>query len=490
MDFDRKNIENTMNLGSKEEVIFVLKDSFTKGRLDELEYSLGQLWPQMNKHFVDDPDSVFKLLNQIFSTHPTNEKISRHIKDAVTSCRELEYKYFKKILWKFLKSDELKTIKHGIHIAMTRLIREYESCRISVGESKALFHLIRRIFFRLDDRSARISILDFLSKFPREDLTEPFFYQLWKQPDDDEIWADAVFLYGDIVNRNPKLLPKFISMLGPNVHGGLIGIRLVFSKIEEIINSHSEPTKKILFKVYGAFIKNRDVIFEPKLKIQMMALKYDIVFQRAYPFTCRIIKDIVHEKSMKKGQYGWYYERYLDFENEFCNILNYVPLKESLDSEYYGISSPKIVNLHIQLGTWIESTVNDYLDKIHIQYPGLIEAKSEDSSFVRKFNALDGIFSLYSLQLTLRDNDVQIIPFKKDSKGNSPRPNWYHFYAWHKHDLITLEAETNLKYLLDALGSFYILTVFHPDNWESIEFDWDSKIFDKYSIVPVVFGID
>ena len=89
-------------------------------------------------------------------------------------------------------------------------------------------------------------------------------------------------------------------------------------------------------------------------------------------------------------------------------------------------------------------------------------------------------------KLDLKDLNFSIRPFDNIYKCS---PEWYGVYSKYKHNLLLLEEKVNLKHLLFSLGALYILIVFHPDNAFCVEFEWDSKIFDKYSIFPSIRGI-
>lgn len=483
------DITRIFEAGKREEVVTLFKDLLDETDPVIVEIAVTSLYSKISRIFQDDADEIISILDEIhkrfFSYENINEMIIRTLRK-----RSVGYVRFKGILKRIFAQDDGKIIQMALFQTRTYFEYRFDKGDISEDMINELFSWVTECFERVDEIWIKQGLISLLSIHPFEKLAEPYLFNLVQNSPHGEIWENAIKAYAVIVKREVKYIENFIRLLGPNKHEVIPNPDFILNTLEEIVTTHSDVKDGILVHIYAGFIRNREVIFNPKVKNLLMNIKFNSEVLKQAPIVSQIVRYVVTEKDMKKSRYGWFYERYLDYERQFLDILNYVPLKNSLRARNFQISSPKIVNLHVQLGTMIDSTFYTYTVIIKKVFPGILSLPKK-VFFNRALPAFDDILNIGKMDVRLRDFPIHLSPFRYrrkgvDKRGNPiiERPKWYGIYSEHKHNLLGMENITNLEQLLRTLAAFYILVVYHPDNWNSIEFDWDSKIFDKYSVFP------
>lgn len=437
----------------------------------------------INNKYKDKYEEIFPSINKIFESYQTHESIVKIFK-IILRCKNINFALIEDIIYKSLQINdeyifaELINLMCGIH--KNKTISELEQKQIN----KLIIKINRKFitFFIEDNRpnTYKNNYVNFLTQF-HSDLCLYFLI---------DIIIKSKFQY----NQYNHLLGKYIISNENSIPGimKLFYYEWFFNKngmiwfIKTIKQSYTEhnSSSTILLTLYNSIVKHRNIIMKPNIRNYILNLKYDSDVTDCQEIL-NVFFDVLKEPLLTKGHYGWYLDRYYDVEKKFCTLLQIIPLSTIFEKEI-SFGSPALVSLHIEIGSMVDSLMIDYI-RILIEDGKIRELKSEKNNFFKRYQCLSSVYKLNDIKIRLRDYpNIDIKPFFFETfiinNKEKECPIWWGVYSSHKHNLIEFENKISLKLVLNGLSALYALTILHLDNWSSKEFNWDSRIFDKYSV--------
>ena len=387
---------------------------------------------------------------------------------------DLYIKYFKKLI----NSDNYIFIDYGFGLLNILINYKYELFQIHKDDIRhfLLFRYNDSLEYRIRSRI----LYDLCHYMPNKEIIDYIKKNLLERLDEEnqKLFFES---YSTLYKDKTINFQEYISIAKENKKYLEIYLFYILKDIEQYINANQSENNFVLYDVFQLFILNMDFFYDPMIRKYLSTLKFNTYWNEACPKTISLINDILKEKNYRKPHFGWYYNLYKQYEKELVNILYYIPLDESFDKENYKFGSPALVDIHVKIGTRIDSILNSYLE----DYPDQIINDTKNGNFNDNIKSLQKYLPLNEITVILRDYNKSYQPFYfKDIN-----PEWYRIYSKKKHYLLKMEDETNLSYVLESLAALYSLIVYHPENWNSIEYDWDSDIFDKYSIQPKIMEV-
>ena len=178
------------------------------------------------------------------------------------------------------------------------------------------------------------------------------------------------------------------------------------------------------------------------------------------------------------------WEQYLVYEEEFLHYLRYVPL----DSAHYIVYSIRLADLLINIGSTIDSFLNnaiycDCLDEI----PDIKKYREIKKRNMNHHKIIfENFYNLSSKEIFELKNYSEIAPFfnwREDEKSIE----WWSDYNDIKHDRFLNRRKATLKTTLDALGALFLLNVIHIDTMAILVRDGIIRsVYDKPSLVRIL----
>lgn len=183
--------------------------------------------------------------------------------------------------------------------------------------------------------------------------------------------------------------------------------------------------------------------------------------------------------------YLFWEEDYISLEEEFMEILRYIPLSE----EHEGVWSLKLANLLLLIGSSIESffkcsisslKVSEMYNYIEIHdYSGRVGYTPEDFISISKLNKLllekrrdmglyrdifEDYYHLSNKTVFVLRNKKELIPFCEWSNGKPPQ--WWITYRDLKHSRFEHRKTANLKIVLAAMAALFLLNLYQENTRE------------------------
>jgi len=427
----------------------------------------------VTSEYIDD---IFKILLKNDAIYRKEPISIMSINDFLSKNRNIiNYELYIKYLKKLLDSEKETIIPYGFALLNILINYKNEIFKNNIDDIRNYlllrfndnlgYRIKSNILYNLCHYMCNKEIIEFIRKnlLEREDETnQRLFFES----------------YSTLFNDNSINFEKYIHIAIENKNFLEIYLFYILKDIEKYINSNQNENNYILYEVFQLFTNNLNFFFNPTIRKHLSSLKFNTYWNTNCPMTIYLINEILKDKNYKIPHYGWYYNLYKQYEKELIKILYYIPLIEPFDKENYKFGSPAIVDLHIKIGTRLDSTLNSYLEN----YSEQIKITHKTKKFNENIKLLKQYIPFNQIKITMRDYGMSFTPFDFSNKN----PEWYSIYSGKKHDLIKMENNTNLLYLIESLAALYALVIYHPENWNSIEYDWDSEIFDKYSIQPKI----
>jgi len=400
------------------------------------------------------------------------------------------------VFYDWLSSNDNELNKFGINVIGHTFIQSPEKNDLTIYQERNLIELIIKKFKNYEtELQSRI-----LYKLSQMGLNKnniikinTFFINNMENSRTNEDFNVFYNNYKYFVVFHIYVLDDYISIINNKKINYEIELSDHFQILERVIKRYKDYQDIILY-IRESLIKNRKIMRHPNNKSILINFKNVPIYLERFPITIKLIDEIISLKDLSKPNYGWYYERYILVEKEFIELTNYIPLTNNIDNPNYKFGSPEQVNMLIKIGTMIDSTIKNYIDLTKEYYD--IDLRSKEKlryNFYEDISDLSKLFPITRVKLKLRDHPsisirpLQLVHNRINKRGEKDhRPKWYILYSSEKHNLIEMENKITMIDLIRGLGALYILTVFHPDNIYNNEYDWDSRIFDKYTIKPLI----
>ena len=459
-----------------------------KEKNNEIQLELLKAFARSNHYNSKEFRMILPLIQQLFTENLSNKATTLKLHSIILNNHNIGYiekHNFVKILF---KSNKNEYIGYGF-----TYLDHYSPFNPNVTNlinyEKELIDIFTILYKRKNiSTDNKMEILLFFGK-TKIDIND-YFYDIVLKSRNLSFFDQALKQYGNFIKFHLKYISYYIHLLKPGLCNYLVEVEKIIYGLEDIANSNQDSWY-ILHLIYEAIISEREILTLPDIKNQIFAFRFDVKISNSCKNVLTILREILSDRNLEKPSFGYYYERYKSYEDEFLEILSYIPLSKKANSPNYNFGSPKIVNLHIQLGTAVESILKNYLMIFNKQRNMKIK---ETKYFIENLRKVNSFLHISNAKLKVKGYSRIIYPlklvnnrkFKKGRMKDKPdyRPEWYKVYSELKHDLLLMEEKTNLELLLRNLGAYYIFVVYHPDNWYNLEYDWDSKIFDKFSLLP------
>lgn len=177
--------------------------------------------------------------------------------------------------------------------------------------------------------------------------------------------------------------------------------------------------------------------------------------------------------------YNFFHRRYVQIEDDFLDIVDYISMQDDFTHPCYQIGSSKLMDFSLKVGTEVETVFREILESKRFDANGGISKKREAQNIDVYRKVIGPVYQLNDYKLLINLINKEIKPFENfDQNG---RPEWFPIYSKYKHNKLELLERWNLKHSLYALGCLLILVVNHP----SI----DGKEFRKHKVSQRVFDL-
>ena len=156
---------------------------------------------------------------------------------------------------------------------------------------------------------------------------------------------------------------------------------------------------------------------------------------------------------------NYFLRRYIQAEDDFLNIMDYINITESCNDSCYKIGSSKLMDFCLKVCTEIETLFREILNSTRFDSHPDIYSKRNNQNIKIYRDVIEPVYKLHEYSVFFLQGRMEIWPFMN---FDTQTPKWFKIYSKYKHNKLDLLERWNIKNSIYALGAFLILAINHP----------------------------
>ncbi|MBN1801486.1 MAG: hypothetical protein JW891_08270 [Candidatus Lokiarchaeota archaeon] len=156
---------------------------------------------------------------------------------------------------------------------------------------------------------------------------------------------------------------------------------------------------------------------------------------------------------------NYFLRRYIQAEDDFLDIMDYINITENWNDPCYKIGSSKLMDFCLKVCTEIETLFREILNSTRFDSHQDISRKRNNQNINVYMDVIEPVYELGKYSVFFLQGRMEIWPFLN---FNTQTPEWFKIYSKYKHNKLELLKRWNIKASIHALSAFLILAINHP----------------------------